>query len=111
VEWSWAKPIGIAMSLQSCWMPDSSTGCSRPCTLCRLANNSSSRALEVNTAVPLPAAVVRWWREEGGEAITFGSDAHDPALLASGLAEAAAMVEAYGFRPGRHPFDLWTRTR
>ena len=44
----------------------------------------SGRALEVNTAVPLPAAVVRWWREEGGEAITFGSDAHDPALLASG---------------------------
>jgi histidinol-phosphatase (PHP family) len=71
----------------------------------------SGRALEVNTAVPLPAAVVRWWREEGGEAITFGSDAHDPTLLASGFAEAAAMVEAYGFRPGRHPFDLWTRTR
>jgi hypothetical protein len=33
--WSWAKRIGMAMSPQSCWMPDSSTGCSRPCTLCR----------------------------------------------------------------------------
>jgi histidinol-phosphatase (PHP family) len=63
----------------------------------------SGRALEVNTVVPLPAAVVRWWREEGGEAITFGSDAHDPTLLASGFAEAAAMVEAYGFRPGLIP--------
>ena len=71
----------------------------------------SGRALEVNTAVPLPTAVVRWWREEGGEAVTFGSDAHDPTLLANGFAEAAAMVEANGFRPGRHPFDFWTRMR
>jgi histidinol-phosphatase (PHP family) len=50
----------------------------------------SGRALEVNTAVPLHAPVVRWWREEGGEAVTFGSDGHDPTLLASGFAEAAA---------------------
>jgi histidinol-phosphatase (PHP family) len=50
----------------------------------------SGRALEVNTAVPLHAAVVRWWREEGGEAVTFGCDGHDPTLLASGFAEAAA---------------------
>jgi histidinol-phosphatase (PHP family) len=30
-------------------------------------------------------------------------------LLAQGFAEAAAMVEAYGFRPGRHPYDYWRR--
>jgi histidinol-phosphatase (PHP family) len=71
----------------------------------------SDRALEVNTAVPLHPAVVRWWREEGGEAVTFGSDAHDPTLLASGFAEAAAMVESHGFGPGRHPFDFWTSIR
>jgi histidinol-phosphatase (PHP family) len=69
----------------------------------------SGRALEVNTKVPLHPEVVRWWREEGGPAITFGSDAHDPAALAHGFAEAAAMVEAHGFRPGRHPYDFWTR--
>jgi histidinol-phosphatase (PHP family) len=69
----------------------------------------SGRALEVNTKVPLHPEVVGWWREEGGQAVTFGSDAHDPTLLALGLAEAAAMVEAYGFRSGRHPYDYWRR--
>jgi histidinol-phosphatase (PHP family) len=67
------------------------------------------RALEVNTKVPLHPQVVRWWRDEGGLAVTLGSDAHEPAALANGLAEAAAMVEAHGFRPGRHPHDYWTR--
>jgi histidinol-phosphatase (PHP family) len=69
----------------------------------------SGRALEVNTKVPLHPEVVGWWREEGGQAVTFGSDAHDPTLLAQGFTEAAAMVEASGFRPGRHPYDFWRR--
>jgi len=68
----------------------------------------SDRALEVNTRVPLHPEVVRWWRAEGGHALTFGSDAHDPSWLAHGFHEAAAMVEAHGFRPGRHPYDVWT---
>ena len=50
-----------------------------------------------------------WWREEGGAAITLGSDAHDPTGLAFGFGQAAGMVEAHGFRPGRHPCDFWTR--
>ncbi len=70
----------------------------------------SGRALEVNTRVPLRQEVVRWWRAEGGLAITFGSDAHDPTGLAFGFGEAAGMVEAHGFRPGRHPYDFWTRS-
>ncbi len=69
----------------------------------------SGRALEVNTRVPLHSEVVGWWRDEGGSAITFGSDAHDPTALARGFTEAAAMAEAHGFRPGRHPYDVWTR--
>lgn len=69
----------------------------------------SGRALEVNTAVPLPAAIVRWWHEAGGEALTFGSDAHEPSEVASGFASAAAMAEAAGFRPGRYPHDFWRR--
>jgi histidinol-phosphatase (PHP family) len=69
----------------------------------------SDRALEVNTTVPLLPEVVDWWRAEGGRAVTFGSDAHEPRALARGFAEAAAMVEAHGFRPGRHPHDFWTR--
>jgi histidinol-phosphatase (PHP family) len=68
----------------------------------------SGRALEVNTRIGFNPEIVRWWRSEGGKAITFGSDAHTPAGLAQGFAEATAMVEAYGFRPGRHPYDFWT---
>lgn len=71
----------------------------------------SGRTLEVNTQVPLHPQVVRWWCEEGGRAVTFGSDAHDPDVLARGFADASAMVEAQGFRPGRHPVDFWTRSR
>ena len=69
----------------------------------------SGRTLEVNTRVPLCPEVIRWWREEGGSTVTFGSDAHDPTAVARGFAGAAAMVEALGFRPGRHPHDFWTR--
>ena len=71
---------------------------------------ASGRVLEVNTRVPLHPRIVRWWHEEGGTAVTFGSDAHDPARLALGLPEAAALVEAHGFRAGRHPYDVWYRT-
>ena len=42
------------------------------------ATAQSGRALEVSTAVPLHATILRWWHEEGGDAITFGSDAHAP---------------------------------
>jgi histidinol-phosphatase (PHP family) len=66
------------------------------------------RALEVNTRVPLHPEIVRWWKAEGGKAVTFGSDAHDPAGLARGFTEAMAMVESHGFRPGRHAYDYWT---
>lgn len=70
---------------------------------------ASGRALEVNTKVPLPGEVVRWWFEEGGDAVAFGSDAHEPGLVGHGFPEAAAMVEASGFRPGRTPHDFWRR--
>jgi histidinol-phosphatase (PHP family) len=66
------------------------------------------RTLEVNTRLPMPPRLVRWWREEGGTTISFGSDAHLPAALASGFREATHMVESFGFRPGRHPYDFWT---
>jgi histidinol-phosphatase (PHP family) len=71
---------------------------------------ATSRALEVNTRVPLGPEIVRWWHEAGGEAIAFGSDAHDPTALAHGFADAAAMVEAQGFPPGPDPYRLWRRS-
>jgi len=69
----------------------------------------SGRALEVNTRVPLPIVIVRWWYEAGGEALVFGSDAHRPAVVARRFADAAAAAEAAGFHPGRYPHDFWRR--
>ncbi|GLY06947.1 MULTISPECIES: PHP domain-containing protein [Actinoplanes] len=69
----------------------------------------SGRALEVNTTVPLSPVILRWWCEEGGPAVTFGSDAHSPEDLARGFPDAVAMAEASGFRPGHRPYDWWTR--
>lgn len=70
----------------------------------------AGRVLEVNTRGRVHPELVRWWREEGGGAVTFGSDAHSPAGLAHGFAEAVALVEAEGFRSGRHPHDHWPRS-
>ena len=37
----------------------------------------SGRVLELNTSSPLASAtLMRWWYEEGGDAVSFGSDAH-----------------------------------
>lgn len=69
----------------------------------------SGRALEVNTRLPMDPIIVRWWHEVGGEAVSFGSDAHLPSAVGHGFAEAAAMVEAQGFRPGHAPHDFWRR--
>jgi histidinol-phosphatase (PHP family) len=71
----------------------------------------SGRALEVNTRVPLPAPIVRWWYEAGGEALTFGSDAHHPSSVAREFAGAAAMAEAAGFQAGGYLDDIWRRGR
>ncbi|MGP9707915.1 PHP domain-containing protein [Brachybacterium sp. AOP42-C2-15] len=68
----------------------------------------SGRALEMNTRRLWPW-MPRWWSEEGGRAISFGSDAHAPRALAHGFPEAAAMVEAFGFRAGATPQELWRR--
>ena len=70
----------------------------------------SDRALEVNTRIPVDARIVGWWHEVGGDAVSFGSDAHEPAAVGNGFAEAAAMVEAQGFRPGPTPLDFWIRS-
>jgi histidinol-phosphatase (PHP family) len=70
---------------------------------------ASDRLLEVNTRVPLDPQVLAWWREEGGRAITFASDAHQPDDLAAGFAEAVRVAQAAGFRPGADPHGFWVR--
>lgn len=68
----------------------------------------SGRALEMNTRRLWPW-IPQWWTEEGGGAVTFGSDAHGPDAIAAHFPEAMAMIEYFGFRPGSRPEDFWTR--
>lgn len=68
----------------------------------------SGRALEMNTRRLWPW-IPQWWAEEGGRAVTFGSDAHGPHSLAANFPEAMAMVESFGFGPGSRSEDFWTR--
>jgi histidinol-phosphatase (PHP family) len=71
---------------------------------------STGRALEVNTTSPLASVdQVRWFHEEGGEAISFGSDSHQPGAVAQQFDLAVDVVEAAGFRAGRDRFDFWRR--
>jgi len=46
--------------------------------------------------VPLHSTILSWWHEAGGEAISFGSDAHDPDAIARGFRESVHMAEAHG---------------
>lgn len=69
----------------------------------------SGKALEINTKVPLGLRILQWWHAEGGGGITFGSDAHEAAMLGRGFPDAAAMAEACGFRPGPTPWGAWVR--
>ncbi|MGH3219065.1 MAG: PHP domain-containing protein, partial [Streptosporangiaceae bacterium] len=69
---------------------------------------AGGRVLEVNTKSPLASVgLVRWWREAGGRAVSFGSDAHQPWRVGDRFKLAVDVVEAAGFRAGRDRFDFW----
>jgi len=69
---------------------------------------ASGRILEVNTKSPLVSPErLRWWREAGGTAVSFGSDAHQPWRVGDRFKLAVDVVEAAGFRAGRDRFDFW----
>ena len=71
---------------------------------------ASDRALELNTSSPLASAtLMRWWFEEGGGAVSFGSDAHVPLRVGALFDVAVDIVAAAGFRPGRDEYDFWRR--
>jgi histidinol-phosphatase (PHP family) len=70
---------------------------------------ASGRALEMNTGHRLREWIPRWWAEEGGRTVSFGSDDHSTDGLAAGFGEATALLEHVGFRPGRRPEDFWSR--
>ena len=71
----------------------------------------SGRAMEINTSgyLPLDASLLAWWREEGGQAVSFGSDAHDPFTIGHQFASAAALAQGAGFGPGHRGRGLWVR--
>lgn len=73
----------------------------------------TGRVLEVNTTrgdtLCPDITVVRWWRELGGQAVSYGSDAHQPDKVGAGFELATQMVEAVGFKPARDPMALWRR--
>ena len=69
---------------------------------------ATDRILEINTKSPLLSAeLVGWWRESGGKAVSFGSDAHQPWRVGDKFKLAVDVVEAAGFRAGRDRFDFW----
>ena len=71
----------------------------------------TGRALEINTSgwLPLDANLLTWWHTEGGRAVSFGSDAHDPLTIGREFASAAAMAHAAGFGPASDGSGLWLR--
>lgn len=77
----------------------------------------SELVLEVNTTrggeparflCPGPV-LLGWWREEGGRAVSFGSDAHRPDHLAEGFEVAREVAAAAGFRASDDPLAFWVR--
>lgn len=74
-------------------------------------------ALEINTTRGGPIAralcpgpeAIKWWHQEGGKAISFGSDAHSPGYIARGFEAAGAFAEAAGFAPQDDPNAFWVR--
>lgn len=58
--------------------------------------NSSTIRRRVGQSCP-DALVLGWYREMGGERVTFGSDAHRLAHLAAGWDEVYSMIRAAGF--------------
>ena len=53
--------------------------------------------------------LIGWWHDEGGGAVSFGSDSHQDWRIGDRFDVAVNIVEAAGFRPGRDRFDFWRR--
>ena len=69
------------------------------------------RALEINTRLPMDPVILRWWVQEGGQRVTFGSDAHKPDFVGHGLAEAGELAASMGFTPDVQPTAPWVLSR
>jgi histidinol-phosphatase (PHP family) len=70
---------------------------------------NTTRGAEPHRGLCPGRPVLTWWVEEGGRAISMGSDAHDPERIASGFELASQLAEAAGFRPNDDPAGFWRR--
>jgi histidinol-phosphatase (PHP family) len=70
---------------------------------------NTTRGAEPSRGLCPGPAVLGWWVEAGGRAVSLGSDAHQPERIAGGFALAAEMIEAAGFRPNDDPAGYWLR--
>jgi histidinol-phosphatase (PHP family) len=70
---------------------------------------NTTRGIDPDRGLCPGPTVLRWWFEEGGKAVSFGSDSHEPVKIAAGFEAAAALVEAAGFRASADPTDFWRR--
>jgi histidinol-phosphatase (PHP family) len=72
---------------------------------------NTTRGLDPRYGLCPGPTVLRWWYELGGQAVSFGSDAHEPLKVAEGFRHAAQIVEACGFHPAKDSTDYWQRDR
>jgi histidinol-phosphatase (PHP family) len=69
---------------------------------------AGDRVLELNTRSPMwSATLIGWWIDEGGRALSFGSDAHVPQRVGARFPSAVDVAEEAGFRAGRDAYDFW----
>jgi histidinol-phosphatase (PHP family) len=70
---------------------------------------NTTRGAEPHRGLCPGPTVLGWWVEEGGRAVSMGSDAHSPDRIAQGFELASQLVEAAGFRPNDDPAGYWLR--
>lgn len=70
---------------------------------------NTSRGAEPRRGLCPGLTILHWWAEEGGRALSFGSDAHDPERLARGFQLAGELAAAAGFGPSDDPTAGWRR--
>jgi histidinol-phosphatase (PHP family) len=70
---------------------------------------NTTRGAEPRRGLCPGPTVLRWWVEEGGRRLCFGSDAHDAGRIARGFRVAGELAEAAGFRPSDDPTAGWRR--
>ena len=70
---------------------------------------NTTRGIEPQRGLCPGPTALGWWVEEGGRAVSLGSDAHSPDRVALGFELASQLAGAAGFRPNDDPAGFWLR--